>query len=161
MGRVLFRPFELQDQQRVLKIIARVMELSEDQVNELLSEVLREFRGRHSKPLQFFMNRFEAVKQHLVTDRVLTGNRRLLIGSYFTQEYSFESAALFNPSIVWHPDQSGLPAGTKRFILTLMATGEGHLSSICFRSGTIDVDCQIRLDPPTGYVTAPDVVPNA
>jgi len=161
MGRVLFRPFELQDQQRVLKIIARIMELSEEEVNELLSEVLREFRGRHSKPLQFFMNRFEAVKQHLVTDRQLGENRRLLIGSYFTQEYSFESAALFNPSIVWHHDQSGLQDGTKRFILTLRATGEGHLSSICFRSGTVDGDYQIRLDPPTGYVTAPEVVPNA
>ena len=84
----------------------------------------------------------------------------MLIGSYFTQEYALESAALFNPSMVWHPDQSGLADGSRRFILSLRATGEGHISSITFRSGTIDAENRIRMDEPTRFVTAPELVPN-
>src|SRR5205823_4760737 len=83
--------------------------------------------------------------------------RRLLIGSYFTQEYALESAALFNPSMVWHPDQSGLPAGSRRFILSLRATGEGHISSITFRSGRVDAENRIRMDEPTRFVAAPEL----
>jgi predicted GH43/DUF377 family glycosyl hydrolase len=84
-----------------------------------------------------------------------------LIGAYFTQEYALESAALFNPSMVWHPSQDDLPEGTKRFILSLRATGEGHLSSITFRTGTIDPELRIRLELTTRYVAMPDLVPNA
>ena len=84
----------------------------------------------------------------------------MLIGAYFTQEYALESAALFNPSMVWHPDQSGLEPGSRRFLLSLRATGEGHISSITFRSGTVDADCRIRMDEPTRFVTAPEQVPN-
>jgi predicted GH43/DUF377 family glycosyl hydrolase len=85
----------------------------------------------------------------------------LLLGAYFTQEYALESAALFNPSMVWHPDQSGLPEGSKRFVLSLRAVGEGHISSITFRSGVIDASHTIHLDKPTRFVTAPEPVPNA
>ncbi len=84
----------------------------------------------------------------------------MLIGSYFTQEYALESAALFNPSMVWHPDQSGLEPGSRRFLVSLRATGEGHISSITFRSGTVDAECRIRMDEPTRFVTAPELVPN-
>jgi predicted GH43/DUF377 family glycosyl hydrolase len=91
----------------------------------------------------------------------VSDHRRLLIGAYSSQEYALESAALFNPSMVWHPDQSGLPDGTRRFILSLRATGEGHISSITFRSGTIDRANRIRMDEPTRFVTAPELVPNA
>ena len=84
----------------------------------------------------------------------------MLIGAYFTQEYALESAALFNPSMVWHPDQSGLEEGARRFVLSLRATGEGHISSIIFRSGTIDAENRIRMDEPTRFVTAPEQVPN-
>ena len=79
-----------------------------------------------------------------------------MIGSYFTQEYALESAALFNPSMVWHPDQSGVSAGASRFVLSLRATGEGHVSSITFRSGVIDAGSRIRMDEPTRFVAAPD-----
>src|SRR5579863_7633444 len=106
-ARVLFRPFEQQDPQRSMRSVARVMELSEPEVDALLAQVLKEFRGRHQRLMKFFLDRFAAVQQHLLTDRQLSENRKLLIGSYFTQEYSLESAALFNPSIVWHPDQTG------------------------------------------------------
>jgi predicted GH43/DUF377 family glycosyl hydrolase len=160
-SRVLVRPFEPEDQNRVLRITARIMELSEAEVDAAFAEVLEEFRGRHQKSLQFFMNRFEAVKHHLLTDRPLSDNRKLLIGSYFTQEYALESAALFNPSLVWHPDQSGVPAGSRRFVLSLRATGEGHISSICFRTGVVDEQGNITLQKPTGFVTLPQVVPNS
>src|SRR4029077_677195 len=110
---------------------------------------------------QFFVTRFEHVREHLLTDEPVSQPRQMLIGAYFTQEYSLESAALFNPSMVWHPDQSGLPSGSKRFVLSLRATGEGHISSITFRSGAIDAESGIRIDEPTRFVQAPVLVPNA
>src|SRR5262245_27099813 len=137
-ARVVFRPLQIHNQERILKIIGRVMALSERDVARLLEEVLRDFHTRHQKIRQFFLLRFDQVKHHLLTDQKVTTNRQLLIGSYFTMEYALESAALFNPSLVWHPDQSGLPDGSRRFILSLRATGEGHISSITFRSGVID-----------------------
>jgi predicted GH43/DUF377 family glycosyl hydrolase len=84
-----------------------------------------------------------------------------LIGSYFLAEYSLESAALFNPSMVPHPDQSGLPTGARRFILSLRATGEGHISSITFRTGVIHPDHRIEVFTPTGFLTEPRQIPNA
>jgi predicted GH43/DUF377 family glycosyl hydrolase len=160
-SRVVFRPFEPMKEDRVLKIIGRVMALTEDEVARLLDEVMQEFRERHQKTLQFFLLRFDQVKHYLLTDQAVSQNRRLLIGAYFTQEYSLESAALFNPSIVWHPDQAGLPDGSRRFILSLRATGEGHISSITFRSGIVDAQNQLHVDEPTRFVTAPEAVPNA
>src|SRR5690606_25397747 len=148
-------------EQRFEKIIARVATLSEDDVAVQLDKVMREFHGRHQRTREFFLRRFDHVRKHLLTDQPLSESRRLLIGSYFSQEYALESAALFNPSMVWHPDQSGLPKGSRRFILSLRATGEGHISSITFRSGTIDHANQIRMEAPTRFVTAPDLVPNA
>ena len=79
----------------------------------------------------------------------LSEQRRLLIGSYFLAEYSLESAALFNPSIVPHPDQTDLPPGALRFILSLRATGEGHISSITFRTGIIHPDQRIEVFTPS------------
>src|SRR5207248_5428102 len=116
---------------------------------------------RHQRTREFFLHRFDQVRGRVLTDLPISEGRRLLIGSYFTQEYALESAALFNPSMVWHPDQSGLPEGSRRFILSLRATGEGHISSITFRSGVIDAENRIRIDEPTRFVTAPDLVPNA
>ncbi len=159
--RVVMRPFEVANEARIEKIIARVASLPEGVVECLLEKVMRDFRERHQRTREFFLHRFEQVRKHSLTDQPLSENRRLLIGSYFTQEYALESAALFNPSIVWHPDQSGLPAGSRRFILSLRATGEGHISSITFRSGVIDAENRIRMDEPTRFVAAPELVPNA
>jgi len=159
--RVVFRPFEPPGDDRKLRVIARLTALPEAEVDALLQDVLEEFRGRHQRSREFFLARFEAVRRHLLTDTPLSENRRLLIGAYFTQEYALESAALFNPSIVWHPDQSGLAAGSRRFALSLRATGEGHISSITFRSGIVDDDNKITIDEPTRFVTTPEVVPDA
>jgi predicted GH43/DUF377 family glycosyl hydrolase len=160
-SRVVIRPFEVPSESRIERIIARVSALSESEVECMLEEVMQEFRERHQRTREFLLNRFEQVRKYLLTDRPLSEARRLLIGSYFTQEYALESAALFNPSMVWHPDQSGLPEGSRRFILSLRATGEGHISSITFRSGVIDAEDRVRMDEPTRFVTAPELVPNA
>lgn len=159
-SRVLFRPFESVSQERIVKIIARVMSVSDAHVTALLAGVMQEFQGRHHRTRNYFLERFESVRHHLLTDETLSEDRRLLIGAYFTQEYSLESAALFNPSIVWHPDQNGLPKGSRRFVLSLRATGEGHVSSITFRSGAVDAKNAITVDAPTRFVTTPHVVPN-
>jgi predicted GH43/DUF377 family glycosyl hydrolase len=160
-SRVVIRPFEVANESRIEKIISRVSSLSEPEVEGLLENVMREFRERHQRTREFFLHRFDQVRRHLLTDRPVSESRRLLIGAYFTQEYALESAALFNPSMVWHPEQSGLPDGSRRFILSLRATGEGHISSITFRSGVIDAENCIRMDEPTRFVAAPDLVPNA
>ncbi|HEV3204111.1 MAG TPA: glycoside hydrolase family 130 protein [Gemmataceae bacterium] len=159
--RVVFRPFEPTNEHRILKIIGRIMALPEPEVGQLLEVVMKEFHNRHQKIQKFFLTQFEHVKKHLLTDQKLSEERRLLIGAYFTQEYSLESAALFNPSIVWHPDQTGLPPDSKRFILSLRATGEGHISSITFRSGVINAQNRIKLDEPTRFATAPEALPNS
>src|SRR5262245_42072313 len=160
-SRVVIRPFEVANESRIEKILARVSSLGERQVECLLEKVMREFRERHQRTREFLLHRFDQVRKHLLTDQRLSEGRRLLIGSYFTQEYALESAALFNPSMVWHPDQSNLPEGARRFILSLRATGEGHISSITFRSGVIDAENRIRMDEPTKFVAAPEMVPNA
>ncbi len=159
-SRVVIRPFEVASDSRAERIISRVMTLSEADAEIQLATVMREFRERHQRTREFFLNRFEQVRRYLITDQPVSETRRLLIGSYFTQEYALESAALFNPSMVWHPDQSGLAEGCRRFVVSLRATGEGHISSITFRSGVIDAGCRVHMDDPTRYVQAPELVPN-
>ncbi len=107
-SRVVIRPFEPTSVHRVERILARLMSLPEPDVDILIDNVMREFHSRHQRTRQFFLHRFQQVKQHLLTDQLLSENRQMLIGSFFTQEYALESAALFNPSMVWHPDQTGL-----------------------------------------------------
>jgi predicted GH43/DUF377 family glycosyl hydrolase len=158
-SRVLFRPLNLAGSERPLRILSRVLALPEAEVVEMLAQVLTEFKTRHQRLLDHFLVRFEFVRPLLPTDLPLSQERKLLIGAYFTHEYSLEAAALFNPSIVPHPDQSGLPAETLRFILSLRATGEGHISSITFRTGTIDGHGKIQVDTPSRYVTSPDHIP--
>lgn len=157
-SRVLFRPFDLGNSTRVLKIIARVNSLTEEEVHQKLDEVIREFGNRHHKLNPFFLGRFDQVKAQLLTDEPLSNERKLLLGAYFTMEYSLESAALFNPSMVWHPDQSNLPDGYKRFIVSLRATGEGHISSISFRTGYIDREGKVIVQKPSRYVTSPEAI---
>ena len=160
-SRVLVRPFRLTSEQRTINLCARVTALSEKEVKELLAEVLSEFDERHQQTRDLFKARFERVKSSLLTNQRLSEERQLLLGAYFTHEYALEAAALFNPSIVQHPDQSNLPEGSLRFILSLRATGEGHISSVTFRTGIVDEDNSISINKPTRYLTEPRQVPNA
>jgi len=158
-SRVLLRPFRHEDPERSRRIIARIMSLPENQVGPLLKDVAAEFSHRHQQIHKSFLERFEQVRDLVMTDEVISEQRQLLIGSYFVCEYSLESAALFNPSIVPHPDQSDLPPGALRFILSLRATGEGHISSITFRTGIIHADHRIEVLPPAGFLTEPRQIP--
>src|ERR1700757_976509 len=99
-SRVVIRPFEVPSENRIERIIARVSSLSEPEVEGLLEKVMREFRERHQRTCEFFLHRFNQFRHPLLTDLPISESRRLLIGSYFTQEYALESAALFNPSMV-------------------------------------------------------------
>jgi len=159
-SRVLLRPFSPEDPQRAGRIIARIMSLPENRVGPLLDEVSAEFSQRHQQIHKSFLERFEQVRDLLLTDEKISEQRKLLIGSYFVCEFSLESAALFNPSIVPHPDQSDLPPGALRFILSLRATGEGHISSITFRTGVIHPDQRIEVCTPSGFLTEPRQIPN-
>jgi len=159
--RVLIRPFLLPTEPRAARICAHVMALSDPEVRALWEWVQAEFGERHSQIHQFLRRRFEQVRPALRSERKLTEERELLIGSYFSHEYSLEAAALFNPSMVPHPDQSGLPPGSLRFILSLRATGEGHISSIVFRTGLLDPQGNITIQTPTRYCLEPAQVPNA
>lgn len=154
--RVLLRPFNPTTAERSRRIIARIMALTEKEVVQELDRVVSEFDGRHQELRRFFLSRFEQISRHLLTDPPMSEERKLLMGAYFTHEYSVESAALFNPSMVWHPDQSNLKEG-RRFILSLRATGEGHISSLTFRTGVIVANHMICMDEPGPFVTAPEV----
>ncbi len=158
--RVLLRPFLPGDTQRIAGIVARIMSLAECQVGAILDGVSAEFSLRHHDIRNVFLERFEQVRELLSAGEEISEERRLLIGSYFLAEYSLESAALFNPSIVPDPDQTGLPPGSLRFILSLRATGEGHISSVTFRAGIIHGDRRIEVFPPGGFLTEPSQIPN-
>lgn len=159
--RVLLRPFYPSADDIARRVVARVMALSDEEAAKLLAQVICGFADRHSQLEIVLRKRFEQVSLYLESAEDPSPERRMLIGAYFTHEYSPESAALFNPSIVPHPDQTGLPKGALRFILSLRATGEGHISSVTFRMGTVSAQHRIALNPAVPFVSEPDRVPNA
>ncbi|GBD88518.1 beta-1,4-mannooligosaccharide phosphorylase [bacterium BMS3Abin03] len=156
--RVLLLPFKLNNKKRINRIVKYVFDLSGQEIESTVEKVIKEFGDRHRDFIKKCSARYDEIKKFIEMDKKVNDNSKILIGSYFLKEYSVESAALFNPSIVWHPDQSGLDAGKRRFILSLRAAGEGHISSIVFRTGIIDSDCNITLEEQNKYVTAPGKV---
>jgi predicted GH43/DUF377 family glycosyl hydrolase len=158
---VLARPFSVMSDKRSVKITARVMALPEEEVHNLLEKVRTEFGDRQLKIDDFLRRRYDEVSPYLLNGQRLSEERKLLLGGYFTHEYSLEAAALFNPSMMPHPDQTGVAAGSLRFILSLRATAEGHVSSIAFRSGILDSGSNITMDVPSRYSLEPAQVPDA
>ncbi len=122
-----------------------------------MHEVLENFEGRHRNLLDIFEKRAAEMEDALEPHAQLNKTQRGLIGAYFLNEYSFEASALFNPSIVRHPDQTGAPEDGCRFILSLRAVGEGHVSSLTFRSGTIAADGSVSVDPTARLASVPMV----
>jgi predicted GH43/DUF377 family glycosyl hydrolase len=159
-GRVIIRPFLPGKPQILANILARALALSEAEVELQLHATLAEFASRHFDIETHLLAHFERVRPHITGQPTLTRVRQLLIGALFSGEYALESAALFNPSMVPHPDQSGVEAGSQRFIMSLRATGEGHISSIEFRTGIIAPNGDINVEPVSRFVSLPDVVPN-
>ncbi|GAU85441.1 hypothetical protein BIWAKO_05388 [Bosea sp. BIWAKO-01] len=135
------------DKTRANHIVDRVLALDCDTAESLLADVLENFKGRHRNLLEKFEQRADEMEDAFATHCDFTRIQRQLVGAYFLHEYSFEAAALFNPSIVSHPDQSGAPPGGRRFILSVRAVGEGHISSLTFRSGSIASDGSVSVDP--------------
>ncbi|RJP86748.1 MAG: glycosidase [Desulfobacteraceae bacterium] len=145
------------DRHRIPKIIARIMKLPDTAAENLLAQIRADFSERHEDIGHIFERHLNAVKRYIPQDRALNDVQKALIGAYFTKEYAIESAALFNPSIVPHPDQSGLKKGSLRFIMSLRATGEGHISSIVFRGGVLDRNNTCLFDPISEFVETPDL----
>ncbi len=159
-SRVIIRPFVPAETHRVTTIIGRALALTESEVTRELGNVRAEFDTRHFDIETVLLHHYQKVLPHVFTERHLSRSRRLLIGALFSGEYALESAALFNPSLVPHPDQSGVPQGGLRFVMSLRATGEGHISSIEFRSGMIDAAGSITMDPVSRFLTVPEILPN-
>jgi len=165
-ARVVVRPFKPAteprdlnptDKTRANHIVDRVVALDPETVAHQLAEVLENFQDRHRNLLDIFEARADEMEEAFAAHGAFTNEQRRLVGAYFLHEYSFEAAALFNPSIVAHPNQYGAPEGGRRFILSLRAVGEGHVSSLTFRSGSIAADGKVTVDPSARLASIPKV----
>ncbi len=164
--RVISRPFRPSveprdlnpiDRPRVNHIVDRIVALSPEVVEVELAGVLLGFEHRHPAFVELLDTRAAEMEVALQPHPVLGVSRRRLVGAYFLNEYSFEAAALFNPSIVPHPDQSDAPTGGLRFIMSVRGVGEGHISSLTFRSGTMTASGDLSLDPAARLARTPYV----
>jgi predicted GH43/DUF377 family glycosyl hydrolase len=144
--RTIVRFFNPGGDPRARAIIGRVGRLPESEASALLRRVEDEFGKKHRSIHEIFLEHYQAVREFVPATTEVSESRQLLIGAYFTMEYSVESAALFNPSMVPARNQGGLPEGSMRFAMSLRATGEGHVSSIVFVRGLIDKNCNIFVD---------------
>lgn len=148
--------------ERSLDIVQKVIEMEDSEADLVLTETLRDFAKRHRNLTRKFLDHFDKVKQLLGATSLdlkrLSEQKKLLIGSFFSMEYSIISAAFFNPSIVESPDQTGLEEGSVRIIVTFRATGEGHVSSIVFHTGVIDDNGNMKFEASGSYVNEADVV---
>ena len=160
ISRVITRPYLPSGEDRIRKVIKRVLSLDEDEACTLLETVLQDFSHRHRYFRESLERNFELVAGFVPDIDQVSKQRRLLIGTYFTAEYSVEAAALFNPSIVQVANQETDPEGSCRFVMSFRATGEGHISSIEFRSGIIDTNNDIYFDALSDYVDTPEIHPN-
>jgi predicted GH43/DUF377 family glycosyl hydrolase len=165
-ARVIVRPFKPAteprdlnptDKMRANHIVERVLALDSEAVASQLADVLDNFLGRHRNLLEKFEARADEMEEAFARHGAFSKLQRQLIGAYFLSEYSFEASALFNPSIVSHPDQSDAPKGGLRFILSLRATGEGHVSSLTFRTGSITVHGSLIIDPTARLASSPRI----
>jgi predicted GH43/DUF377 family glycosyl hydrolase len=165
-ARVVVRPFKPAieprdlnptDRIRANHIVGRVLRLNAEAASQQLRDVLENFEGRHRNLLEIFETRAQEMEEAFEPHAELNETQRRLIGAYFLNEYSFEASALFNPSIVRHPDQSGSPENGCRFVLSLRAIGEGHISSLTFRSGTITADGSVAIDPTARLASVPKI----
>jgi predicted GH43/DUF377 family glycosyl hydrolase len=142
---------QLPNSSRVINIVKRVDGMSEKDVDITLKNVVKEFGHRHKNFEEILIDNFHRVEETYGDLSDYSQNKKLLLGAYLTKEYSFQAAALFNPSIVPHPDQTLLRKGEIRFVLSLRATGEGHISSIIFNTGIVDKNGNVTLDESSGY----------
>ena len=148
-------PFATPDHPRAERIVARVLAYTDQQVEMQLRRVKEAFADQHRGLDEVFLRRFSDIKKNVSGLASLDRRKRLLVGAYFSAEYSFESAALFNPSAVIHPDQSGKEEGDTRLVIALRGIGEGHLSSVTFRTGIWHADDRLIIDDPSATAVPP------
>ncbi|HVI98919.1 MAG TPA: glycoside hydrolase family 130 protein [Sphingomonas sp.] len=163
-SRVVVRPFHIgwgangQASKRVERMVDAVLAMRPDEARVQLEAVLKDFEARHWQTRRVFMTRYDEIEALLELDGAAIGDeKRQLIGAYFCHEYSYAAAAIMNPSAVPHFDQSGMPAGSMRILMSMRAVGEGHISSIAFREGIITDDRKLKLAPEPPFATATDV----
>jgi len=164
-SRVVVRPFQIGWQangaapSRAARLVREVLDMSADETRAQLDRVLKDFEARHWQTRRVFMTRYDEIEAELGLDGAEIGDeRRQLIGAYFCHEYSYAAAALMNPSAVPHFDQSGMPPGSMRILISLRSVGEGHISSVAFREGIITDKGELKLAPEPPFATATDVV---
>jgi hypothetical protein len=162
--RVIAR-FFFNGEERAKEVIQRVLALSDQEVFGLISPILQEYSKRHRNITKILARNCKKVKPQIdqldIDYESLNKYQRLLLGSYFTHEYSIESAAFFNPSVVEDPDQSELVEGEKRLIISFRAVGEGHISSVVFRRALVDREGNITVNPAGNYIDEAEIVRNA
>lgn len=139
-------------QSRAAGVVERILALTDEEVASALDDVLTGFGGRHRRLRAILEDHFQLVAHRLAAGPAPSPDRRLLMGAYFTNEYSVEAAALCNPSAVLHPDQAGAAPGEARFVMSVRAVGEGHVSSIGFRTGVIGAGGEVRVDDPGPFL---------
>jgi predicted GH43/DUF377 family glycosyl hydrolase len=163
-ARVVIRPFHLgwqasgHSSSRAGRLVADILALPEDKVHAEYRAILSDFSERHWQTEGVFDERAQEVAETVALPADISLERRRLIGAYFCHEYSFAAAALMNPSVVEHPDQSGLSRGAVRFVMSVRAVGEGHISSIAFREGIVESDGNFELWPQPNVATAMSLV---
>ncbi len=138
----------LDRESRATGVLARILALPEEVIGTTLRDVMARYGGRHRDLPGVFLEHYERIAHRIPEGPTLSAERRSLLGAWFTHEFSVEAAALFNPSAVPHPDQSGLPPDHQRFVLSLRAVGEGHVSSVEFRTGVVGPGGHLRVDDP-------------
>ena len=163
---MVVRPFHIawggSGSNRTERLVGEVLGMTADEARNQLEEVLKDFEARHWQTRRVFMTRYDEIEHLLGLNGADIGDeKRQLIGAYFCHEYSYAAAALMNPSAVPHFDQSGMPPGSMRILMSLRAVGEGHISSVAFREGIITDKNQMKLAPEPPFATATDVIGRA
>ncbi|HET9510340.1 MAG TPA: glycoside hydrolase family 130 protein [Sphingomonas sp.] len=165
-SRVVVRPFHIAwataspgAESRTQRMVRAVLEMSPGEARDQLETVLKDFEARHWQTRRVFMTRYDEIEKLLNLDGSQIGDeKRQLIGAYFCHEYSYAAAALMNPSVVPHFDQTGMPAGSQRILMSMRAVGEGHISSVAFREGIVTDRNELQLAPEPPFATAADAV---
>jgi len=167
-SRVVVRPFHIafggigNPPGRTERLVGEVLAMGAQEARDQLEVVLKDFEARHWQTRRVFMTRYDQIEDLLGLDgRAISDEKRQLIGAYFCQEYSYAAAALMNPSAVQHFDQSGMPPGSMRILMSMRAVGEGHISSVAFREGIVTDTFELMLAPEPPFATATDMVGRA
>ena len=142
-----------QQESRSNSVLQRVLELSDEEVQLSLDDLLQRFNERHHGLTEIFLEHADELSDRINPEQLLSPTRRLLLGATFTSEYAIEGAAICNPSMVVHPDQAGVTSGDIRFVMSVRAIGEGHNSSIGFRTGTVSASADVTFDAAPKFAT--------